>query len=597
MGLNAENRGFCLGSAEIRNLVKEGRIISPDFDENRIQPSSFEPTIDDFVFRLNKGIFRTNEKETVRTSLIKTPAYTRERMDIRKGGILSKGFDYLVPLREKIILNLDEQIKSSPKSSLGRIFLNTRLCIDYSSGYDELTDTAKPGTALDLWLLVQPLAFDVIVKPGLSLNQMRFFKGYDSMLNSREVIEEFRKKPLLYVERGEKLVAAKHSISDSLMIHLDLKGKHTGGIVGLKALPNSDSIDLSSEELCDTQRFFEPIKARKGTISIDPGENYLLVSEEFIKIPEHLNGELAVYTSIGINGPVHFAGFFDNGFEGNGVLEVRSNETTKMSLTHGMPISKLNLFRTLNADKSYGEGIGSSYKGQAGIRTAKYFKPVDYNKLGKNYKRLNEQVLVQDAKIISNFLGKDGFRLLDPQDHASEKSLDGMVSKGFFHRRADCEMDEEVRQIIPYIIILGPDRTIFQYERAESMKDFPEERLLNKKSLGVGGHIKKEDSTSYVKNCISRKIGREVVAEGIMGEPKLVGTIMVDDNPVDKFHVGLVYAVLAEGDVDPKDRSLKKGSLAKIDEVIKSAKDTNLETWSRILIPYLLKIYEIAKRS
>jgi len=595
MAFDSGARGFCLSSVEIRKLIEEKRIIVPEFNESRIQPSSFEPTIDDKIYRLDaeNGIFRSDEKNTVRRSLLEQiPGLKREKIDISGGHMLSAGFSYLIPLREKVILEPNQQLKSSPKSSFGRVFLNTRLFADYNPSFDEVSGNNYPGAPLDLWLLVQPLAFNVIVHPGLCLNQLRFIEGYDALLNNRDLIEEFKKNPLLYERRGGKLIPAKPRISDSLKIHLDLLGKDTGGVVGLMAIRNPEPIDLSKKAHYDVERFFEPIMSKKGKIIIRRGEHYLFASEEFLKIPSHLNVELAAYSQMGINGPLHFAGFIDNKFEGDLVFEVRSDEITDMLLTHGMAISKLNVFRTAQPDKLYGASIGSNYKGQVGPKPAKVFKELDYNFAGEKYKKLRKHVLVQDAKTIEDLVGDTGFKFLG---EGEKDALEKLARKGFFHTRYACETDEEVLQIIPYIIIIGPNDTVFSYVRAENMVDFGEKRLFGKRSIGVGGHIQKKDYRDYTLNCLFRELNEEVVSDGKFDRPKLIGTILAKDNPVDRVHFGMVYVINTEKDVRPKDPALKVGSFTLISELMKNVGAENWETWSRLLVPHLPKIYELGR--
>jgi deoxycytidine triphosphate deaminase len=118
-------KDFCLASQEIRARIKEGRIKTP-FDELRIQPSSFEPIIGDEIYVLDTeaGAFQPDENQTVYGTLLQLPEKRRQKVDIGGGFELKKGFTYLVPLEDRIILSPGEYVKSSPKSSLGRVFVN-----------------------------------------------------------------------------------------------------------------------------------------------------------------------------------------------------------------------------------------------------------------------------------------------------------------------------------------------------------------------------------------------------------------------------------------------------------------------------------------
>lgn len=65
----------CLASQEIRMLIKNNILVAPNFDESKIQPSSFEPTIGNEVFILDTegGLFRPQEDQTIYRTLLELP--------------------------------------------------------------------------------------------------------------------------------------------------------------------------------------------------------------------------------------------------------------------------------------------------------------------------------------------------------------------------------------------------------------------------------------------------------------------------------------------------------------------------------------------
>jgi len=411
MGL--ESHIGCLSSQEIREKIKgkEASIIVPCFNEKRIQPSSFEPALGSQIFKLEAEeaeIFRPEATEEVHKTIARLPALKRRLTSIKGGFEIKKGFSYLIRLEEKIILNEREYIRSSPKSSFGRLFLNTRLLTDYNPCFDEISSNYKTGKPLDLWLLLQPLAFNLIIFPGLSLNQLRFFNTRNFQLTPEEILTEYNKTPLLYVKEGKNLVPAKPIITDGLQIHIDLSGEDTGGIVGLRARSNPDPVDLSGRKKYYAEEFFEPIKIMDDKkIVIQVGQHYLLSSKEWLRIPYHLNVELLSHSQIGIAGPLHRAGFIDNYFWGNLVFEVTLDEIADMQLRDWMPISKLHIFRTNIPDKAYGKRIGSSYHKQAGVRVAKFFIPFDFDWAAKNYAKLDRNVRTNEVNVLKSFRKKE----------------------------------------------------------------------------------------------------------------------------------------------------------------------------------------------
>ncbi len=593
---------YCFASQQIREAIKSGKINigATIFDEGQIQPSSFEPTLREEAFVLDTekhGLFRPDRNETIYQALLRLPKRQRRKVDISQGHEFKIGYTYIVPLEEKIRLAEDEHIESSPKSTFGRTFLDTRLLGDLSPSFDEILPTAGPDRELDLWLLLQPQAFNMILYAGISLNQLKFFKGFDARLTNAELMEELKKNPMLF-DRSGKPLPPDAFVTDGLLARLDLSGDRTEGIIGLRARKNPEPIDVKKIKHYKAEDFFEPITGN-GRMTVKRVNYYLLSSKELLKVPAHLNMELRTHSKIGFRGPMHFAGFIDNGFQGNLVFEIRSNELSDIELQDGLPVSKLDVFRTPVPDKLYGNEIGSNYFDQVGPKPAKFFNAFDFGHAARNYHRLNKDVLVQDANVLNAHREtKDGFELMTLE---KAEALFRDAENGFFHNRYDCEEDTLVLQVIPYVVMFGPDETVFTYVRAADIENFGEKRLFGKHSIGVGGHITKKDGPKdYIRNGLEREVMREetkIVKKGIMDvpgtytEPQLVGTLMAYDKPVDRVHFGLVYAIHVDGTVEPKEDSIISGKMIPIEELMQDPEySEKYETWSRMLIPHLQEI-------
>lgn len=604
-------KGFCLASQQLREYIKQGKIETAftnfsqreeegQFNdlslEKLVQPSSLEPQLTDDCFILDtetKGIFRPQPQESIYRTLLQLPGRQRHKVSLIDGFELRKGFTYLIPLAEKIKLDQDSYIKSSPKSSYGRLFVHTRLLADYNPCYDEIQGHYRPQELLQLWLLLQPLAFNLLVYPGLTLNQLRFFQGRDTQLSSSQIEEEFVRYPLLRKKEGKALIPLEKPMvtEEGLQIHLDLSGKDSEGIVALRARHNPNPIDVKKSEEYNAEHFFEPVLSRP--MIIRRGEYYLLSSAEVLTIPPHLNVELESHSHIGIHGPLHFAGFVDNGFQGDLVFEVRSDEIADMELCEGMPISKLKVYRTAIPDKLYGEASGAHYQLQVGPRPAKFFKPFDFAFAARNYEKLDRLVLVQDAHVLNRHRTTTAeFEIL------SEERIPGLfkdIENGFFQSRYDCEFDELILQIIPYVIVFGPERQVFSYVRASNIKDYGDRRLFGKHSIGLGGHIRKNDGPHYLETCIEREVLQEEISiTGFHSPPRLVGTLMAYDRPVDRVHFGVIYTMHTDGLVQPNESSLVSGKMVSLEGLLNDQeRDQKYETWSRTLIPFLPELYQM----
>ncbi|MFH1511142.1 MAG: 2'-deoxycytidine 5'-triphosphate deaminase [Candidatus Woesearchaeota archaeon] len=593
MGLE-DKLGCCLASGQIRDLIKTDQIKVGSFDESRIQPSSYEPSVGNEVFVLDtetQGLFRPKRLEQVYRTLLQLPARQRQRVDTCNGFELKKGFTYLFHLEDRMNLSEPIFVKSSPKSSFGRLFLNTRMLADYNPAFDEISPDYTFTKDLNLWLVVQPLVFNVIVYPGVTFNQLRFMAGH-CQLSNKEVMQELSQSWLLYTRSVDGLIVRSEAIlSDGLEIHLDLSGANNQGIVGLRARHNPSPIDLTKTSEYEAEDFFEPVKG-DGKVTVSRGDHCLLSSFEILRIPAHLNVELRSHSHIGLHGPLHFAGFVDNGFEGDLVFEVRSDELSSIVLEDRMPISKLDIFRTVIPDKLYGRSIGSNYQGQVGPRPSKHFRPFDFTYAARNYSKLDRMVLVQEASLLKRHRSShQGFEYLSPGE---VDGLLGDVSDGFFQSRYDCEHDELILQPIPYVLLFGQDRNIFSYVRAKNIEDYGDSRLFGKHSIGLGGHIIISDKPDYVLRCLEREVMQEEVQIfGEFSKPKLIGTLMAYDNPVDRVHFGLIFGCHTTGSIKPKESSIISGGVLSIDYLQSDPLySQKYETWSRVLIPNLKEIYE-----
>ena len=197
---------------------------------------------------------------------------------------------------------------------------------------------------------------------------------------------------------------------------------------------------------------------------------------------------------------------------------------------------------------------------------------------------MNEKILVQNADILINHRGsKSGFEFLSKE---KAPKLFEDISKGFFMSRNECEDNPNFLQPIPYILIFGPEKTIFSYVRSSDNGD---ERLVDKHSIGVGGHINESDSPDYVFNCLLRELMEEVKIKGNYSEPKLVGTLMSYDKPVNKVHIGIVYKIHIDGEIESNESALISKGMIRLGDLTKD--DPFYEIWSEMLIPELDKIY------
>src|SRR3989344_8803813 len=286
-------RGYCLVSQQIRGKIRKREIIIPgdlSLDnpqrfsdeglEGRVQPSSFEPVIGETMITLDteqKSVFNPGSKRTVRDALLELPALQAIESP-SKGALLQVGYTYLIPLINKVKVLEGESIRSSPKSSIGRLFPRTRMIADYNASFDYVHHNGFDEER-ELWLLVQPTGFNLVLNPGDKLSQLRFFAGTNASLSQQELMELYLKEPFLYKGLNEGIFVENPVITDDgLELNIDLTGSNSNGLVALRARKNPTPIILNRVEQYDAERFFEPVKIERGKIRFQSGMRYLMTS-------------------------------------------------------------------------------------------------------------------------------------------------------------------------------------------------------------------------------------------------------------------------------------------------------------------------------
>ncbi|HTM06248.1 MAG TPA: hypothetical protein VL201_03315 [Patescibacteria group bacterium] len=151
-----------------------------------------------------------------------------------------------------------------------------------------------------------------------------------------------------------------------------------------------------------------------------------------------------------------------------------------------------------------------------------------------------------------------------------------------FIPRGIAEEDPTYKQIIPYLIFHYED-SYFLMQRSATAS---EERLQNKYSLGIGGHIRQEDIAGQsIFDWARREFYEEVAYEGSVSV-KPLGIINDDTNAVGQVHIGFVLLVEGmQGNISVKSE-LKSGRLVPLEECMQYNK--YLESWSQMVLTHLL---------
>ncbi len=352
-----------LPSQTIREMLADGRItVTHPVPEGQIQPASLDLRLGNVAWRV-RASFLPGSGRLVADRL---QDFAMHSVDLSDGAVLEKGCVYVVPLMEGLDLPDAINAVANAKSSTGRLDLFTRLITDYGTEFDRI----ESGYSGPLYAEISPRSFSVLARPGMRLNQIRFRQG-QVVLSDDE---------LRAMDAEQALVDVEAHIDNGLGFSVDLTPREDG-IVGYRAKPHTGLIDLDRIAFYDPTEFWEPVRTQNGSMILDPGAFYILVSREAVHVPPDCAAEMAPYLAMVGEFRVHYAGFFDPGFghaaaggQGSrGVLEVRCHEAP-FALEHGQIVGRLVYERMTEVpDILYGKDMGSNYQGQ-GLKLSKHFK-------------------------------------------------------------------------------------------------------------------------------------------------------------------------------------------------------------------------------
>lgn len=155
--------------------------------------------------------------------------------------------------------------------------------------------------------------------------------------------------------------------------------------------------------------------------------------------------------------------------------------------------------------------------------------------------------------------------------------------------RRQAENDPSFKQIIPYVIMHSGGRYL-TYVRG---KRAGETRLVEKRSIGIGGHINPTDEMglfdpyeTYL-NAVHREVAEEVSVDSPYTE-RIIGLLNDDSNEVGRVHLGIVHLWdLETPSVSRREQMITQMEFLPIEDLRKRRED--METWSQLCLDYLLE--------
>jgi predicted NUDIX family phosphoesterase len=194
-----------------------------------------------------------------------------------------------------------------------------------------------------------------------------------------------------------------------------------------------------------------------------------------------------------------------------------------------------------------------------------------------------EHVLVIPATQLSLLGEFSGFRTFD------QLALEALLNPEFmeFRPRSSVEEDPSFKQLIPYVILQSVEngqKQIFQYTRGKGQG---EKRLHAKRSIGIGGHISREDADGddLYRSGMMRELTEETVIDAAYDE-ELVGFIYDDTSAVGRVHLGVVHLLTLSAPLArARESELVDSGFESLSQ-IRSKVDV-FETWSQLCIKHL----------
>lgn len=364
-------------SQEIRQLIADGHVRAlPEISEQQIQPASLDLRLGEVGYRVRASF--VPQHSTVEQG-IADAGLKMSRVDLSRTTVFEKGCVYIVPLLEQLELPDNVSARANPKSSTGRLDIFTRLITDYGVEFEQV----RHGYKGKLYAEIASRTFSVILRAGMTLNQLRFLQGKpkssDRATTALERSAREREEALVYDDEGDP--ARAHIRKQSIMLSTNLRGVDSSEVVAYKARENTPVIDLANVNYYDPDEFWEMKRdpGKRGLI-LDPGGFYILASKERVSVPPDWAAEMVSMDQEIGEFRIHYAGFFDPGFgygpEVRGtraVLEVRAHEVPFL-IEHGQMMGRLQYMPLRSRpDKLYGVDIGSSYQRQS-LALSKHFK-------------------------------------------------------------------------------------------------------------------------------------------------------------------------------------------------------------------------------
>lgn len=334
-----------------------------------INPASIDLPLSDEAYRVVDS-FLPRPGESVRSLLTEVGA-TPHNLSVP----LEVGVTYLVRVEGKVKLPIGVYGYANPKSSTGRLNLHVVLVADGVPMYDALQHVGIQGG--EVWVLISPGSFPVVVSPGLALSQLRLFNG-PSFLDSLEISTAIGKYGLLFSAEGRKYEEEEcQRHSDSFYLSLSVKP----GIIGWECRGTNRILDMSRIGHYLPEEFFIPVETRGGSVRLRAGSFYILSTEQRICVPPNFSAELRAMDPRMGEFRAHTAGYIDPGWGWGKEGEVKGRPITlefvmfkPLMIRPGQNVVRIRYERMVEPPVVVYDAANSNYTMQGVAMLSKHFR-------------------------------------------------------------------------------------------------------------------------------------------------------------------------------------------------------------------------------
>lgn len=352
-----------LSKEQVIELCKENYIKnvkdwgSDDKDINPIDHSSIDLMLANEGYKIVNGSIKPTEGDSYRKTVIGNNSYATSHPQESDGiFLLEKKQTYLFCLNEMLdgqrLKNSSIHGQATAKSSVGRVDVLARLIVDEMDRYEYFDPQKLPSRDVEMFLEITPITFNVRVKVGEPLSQLRLFYCHPdiSRIQGKELCQ-----CLLHREGG----VADSSLSVDLSGTKIFKGDRSiykDKIVAFRGRKDEETpIDLWGKDKLAPENVWDYLEEDKktGRLLVEKEKFYILRSKERLCLPEGI----AVYCraideTIG-EMRIHYAGFAHPFFGKNRkdgkkgtplIFEVRGHNIN-VNLVDDEKLARLEFFR------------------------------------------------------------------------------------------------------------------------------------------------------------------------------------------------------------------------------------------------------------